>query len=106
MRSLPRTRLRSPASCSSSSDLAHRPRRADESGFVDAVLQLLVLHGPAQKSRQIVVGGSPPQWAFEVPLPAREEAGAQLSVRRQPDAVTAGAEGLRHGVDEPDLAGA
>src|SRR5436190_23942032 len=54
----------------------------------------------------MTVVGSLPERRLQVPLAAREQAGPELSVRRQADAVAGRAERLGHRVDETDLAGA
>src|SRR5512132_168838 len=87
-------------------DLAHRPRSAHEAGVVDLVLELLVANRPAQEIGELTVGRALAQRRLQVPLTPREEAGAELPVRREADPVAAGAERLRYGVHEADLAGA
>src|SRR5262245_23674172 len=85
-------------------DLRHRARCADEAGLVDAVLELLVLHGPAEDSLELLVGGAVAERRLEIPLAAREEARPELAVRGQAEAIAGGAERLGDRVDEPDLA--
>src|SRR5205085_5446383 len=60
--------------------------------------------GEAQELLELFVGGSVAEWGLQVPLAAREKAGAQLAVRGQADAVARRAERLRDRIHEPDLA--
>src|SRR2546423_7098362 len=92
-----------PIRCSAA-DLGHRSTGADEAWIADSVLQLLVPDCAPHRVREGVVGCARPQHGLEVPLPAREEARPQLPVGGDPDPVAGGAERLRDGVDEADLA--
>src|SRR5690348_9627123 len=89
-----------------SADLGHRAARSHEAGLVDAVLQLLVLDGPANVRGELLVRRPFAQRGLEIPFAAREQARAELAVGGQPDAVAGRAERLGHRVDEADLAGA
>src|SRR3954471_20866456 len=90
----------------SSPDLRHRPRCSSKAGIVDLVLELFVTYCVANELDQLVVGGACAERGLEIPFAAREEAGAELAVGGEPDAVAARAERLRHRVDEAQLAGA
>src|ERR1051326_2349555 len=88
----------------SSPNLAHRARGTDETRLVDTVLQLFVPDGEAEEIRNFRTCATVSQRPFHVPLAAREQARAQLSVGGDADPVAAGAERLRDRVDEADLA--
>src|SRR2546426_10544787 len=83
---------------------AHRPRRLAEPWLAHVVLELLAPHGLADQLVELGVGCARAQRLPQVGLVQREEAGAELAFRRQPDAVAVCAEGLGHRVHEPDLA--
>jgi uncharacterized protein YjbJ (UPF0337 family) len=68
------------------------------------VLQLLVRDRVAEARDQLVVGRTVAHRRLEVPLAAREEAGAELTVGGESNAVARRAERLRDRIDEPDLA--
>src|SRR4051794_8105480 len=83
---------------------AHRARRLDEARLAHVVLQLLAPHRVADERRQLRVRGTRAQRLAQIGLVHREEARAQLALRRQPHAVAVGAERLGDRVDEADLA--
>src|SRR6266566_6569422 len=87
-------------------DLAHRPRGSHKTGVVDLVLELLVGDRETDQLFEPLVREAVSERCLQIPLAAREEAGAQLSVGGQPDPVARRAERLRNRVDEADLAGA
>ena len=58
-----------PARRSLAADLGHRARRTDEAGVVDLVLQLLVLHGPADEARELLVARALAQRRLRGPTP-------------------------------------
>jgi len=70
------------------------------------VLELLTPDGVANPLAELGVARPGAQWLTEIRLVDREEAGAQLALSRQPQPVAVGAERLRDGVDEADLASA
>src|SRR5262249_55793212 len=88
----------------SAADLAHGPRRRAEPRAGHTGVELLAPHGVANQDLDLVVAGARAQGLAQVRLADREEAGAQLAVGGKPDAVAVGAERLRDGIDEADLA--
>src|SRR5881392_396823 len=90
----------------SAANLRHRASSSGEARIVDLVLELLVGDREPDQLFEVLVGGAVPERRLQVPFAAREQAGAELAVRGQPDAVAGRAEGLRDRVDEADLAGA
>src|SRR6266516_411160 len=68
------------------------------------MLQLLAPDGVAHDRLELRVGGARAHRLAQVGLMQREQAGAQLALGGQADAVAVGAERLGHRVDEPDLA--
>src|SRR5205085_2929644 len=87
-------------------DLAHRPRCAHKARIVDLVLELLVGDREPDQLFEPFVRGAVAERALQIPFAAREQAGSQLPVRGQTDAVAGRAERLGDRVDEADLAGA
>ena len=85
-------------------DLAHRPRRLAEPRLVDPMLQLLAPHGVPDDLLQRVVARAGAQRLPQIGLVDREQAGPQLAVGGDADAVAIRAEGLGDRVDEADLA--
>src|SRR5207244_8412368 len=83
---------------------AHRPRRLAEARLAHVVLELLAPDGVADQLLEPSIRRTIAQRLPQVGLVQREEAGAELAFRRQPDAVAVRAEGLGHGVHETDLA--
>ena len=69
----------------SAADALHRPRRLDEAGLADVVLQLLAPDGVADDRLELLVARAGAQRLAQVGLVQREEAGAQLALGRQPD---------------------
>src|SRR5262249_61112216 len=90
----------------SAADLRHGATRLHEARLVDLVLELLVGDCEAEQFLEVLVVCSVAERRLQVPLAAREEAGAKLPVGGQADSVARRAERLRDGVDEADLAGA
>src|SRR4029079_1156893 len=90
----------------SAADLRHRAGGAHKARVVDLVLELLVANGEAKALLELRIPRALSARRLQVPRPAREGAGAQLAVGGQSQPVAARAERLRHGIDEPDLAGA
>ena len=78
--------------------------RLHEAGLVDPVLELLAPHGVADDLLEVVVGRAGAQRRAQVGLADAEQAGAQLAVGGQADAVAVAAERLGDRVDEPDAA--
>src|SRR5205814_8417335 len=86
--------------------LRHRAACFDEARLIDLVLELLVGDREAEQLFEVPIVGALPERRLQVPLAAREEAGAELPVRRQADPVARRTERLGDGIDEADLAGA
>src|SRR5215211_745249 len=68
------------------------------------MLELLAPYRIPDDSLQVCVSGTGPHRVSEVGLVHREQAGPELAVSRQPDAVAVGAERFRDRADESDLA--
>src|SRR5205085_2663665 len=85
-------------------DLRHRPRRRHESRFVDAMLELFVTYGEPEEGRDLGIRPAVAQCRLDVPFASGEEAGPQLTVGGDANAVATRAERLRHRVDEAELA--
>src|SRR4051794_16398128 len=83
---------------------AHRARRLDEARLAHVVLQLLAPHRVADERRQLRLRRAAAQRLAQIRLVHREEARAQLALRRQPHAVAVGAERLGEPGDEAGLA--
>src|ERR1017187_6209510 len=84
----------------------HRPRRRHEAGFANVVALLLVLDGVKDELDHLFVAGSPRHQASQVVLADREQAGADLAIRRDANAAAMSAEGVRHWRNDADLADA
>src|SRR6266478_1489415 len=82
----------------------HSTRGWYEVRLIDAVPLFLFHHHRAYVRHQIFVGGPFAQQTAQVVILLAEEAGAQLTVRGQPDARTMSAERLGDRSNEPDLA--
>src|SRR5918999_1886890 len=85
-------------------DRGHRARRLAEARLADPVLELLAPDGVANRALELGVARPAAEWRAQVGLVDREQAGAELALRGQPDAVAVRAERLGDGVDEADLA--
>src|SRR5436853_5410555 len=72
--------------------------------MVDPMAGPLALHAAADQLRELVVGCSGAERPAEIHLVEREETGAELSLRREPQAVARVAERLRDGGDDADAA--
>src|SRR5262245_18757081 len=90
----------------SAADGAHRASGLDEARLVDVMLELLAPDGLAHYVLEVRVGRSGADRPTQVGLVEREQAGAQLAVGGEPDAVAVAAERLGHRVDEADRAAA
>src|SRR2546428_4532167 len=96
----------SPRRRRSAADLPHFAGQAlpVEPVQVEAAAGLLSGDGGPQGLRDLLVRAPFAQESGEVRLGARKEAGADLTVGSDPDAIAVGAEGLGDGVDETDVA--
>src|SRR5947209_8509321 len=87
-------------------DGGHRPRRLDESGLADVVLELLAPDRVAEDLLELGVVGALTHRGAQVGLVEREEARAQAAVGGESDPVAVAAERLGDGIDEADAAAA
>src|SRR3954454_2435344 len=88
----------------SAADGRHRALGLHEAGLVDVVLEFLAPHRVAHDALELRVAGAGAKRAAQIGLVEREQARAQPSVGREPDAVAVAAEGLGDRVDEADPA--
>src|SRR6266446_9592995 len=82
------------------SDHRHTAIGTLEALIANIVLEFLVPDGTANRSGQCVIGGIGPDNGAQVRLFGGEEAGTQLSICGQADAVAHSAERLTDGIDE------
>src|SRR5512146_3092744 len=88
----------------STANLTHGPFRADKSGPVD---QMALFFGPHRRTEgvgNVLITPAAAQHGSDIHFMQGEEAGPELAIRRDPDAVTAVTEGLAHRADETELA--
>src|SRR5579871_1306607 len=80
-----------------SADVHHGAGRGHEVRLPNVMALFFALHNADDEIPQLIIGRASPQEATQIVIPNGEEAGANLAVRRQPDAAAMPAEGVRHG---------
>src|ERR1039458_1517619 len=81
----------------------HRSRGLQESWFPDMMTGFLTLHCTENVVAQFGIAGPSPEAPVQVVLDLREEAGANLAVRGEPDSAAGSAKRLAHRGDDADL---
>src|SRR5215831_13820182 len=82
----------------------HAAGGLDESRFSDMMARFFLVHHSTNVTSKLLVAGAGMHAARQIVIEEREQAGADLAVRGQPDPRTVPAEGMRHRRDNPDLA--
>src|SRR5438067_5660339 len=88
----------------SAADHGHGAVGAAEALVADVVLQLFLPRRRADDLLQLLVGGATAQGAAQVGLDRGKEAGSEVALGGEPNAVALGAEGLADRVDKADRA--